>query len=265
MHALLELTAELEALDGRSKELVAKILDRVPPLRSGVRLPAEQSLFDGTEGRANLYLLRDGHLSYAKGGRLLFTYDEGDLLGLQNFFCDSEGTLSSDFTVVLDEYCAEDILHRVREDSDLSRLWNSYLVCQLTMLNEMLSGMVNDSTSDRPEVRSYEKGDTIVREGDSSAEVFTMVEGKAEILVRGEPVGTLGDDDIFGALTTLANRPRAATVVASAPCLVVVLSRDQFIDLTQKRPLTLVQMLDELINAALFLNSALPGTIRSLV
>lgn len=265
MHALLELTAELEALDGRSKELISKILDRVPPLRAGVRLPAEQSLFEGPASRANLYLLKDGNLSYGKGGRVLFTYDEGDLLGLQNFFCEAEGALSSDFTVVLDEYCAEDILRRVREDSELSRLWNSYLVCQLTMLNEMLSGMVNDSASDRPEVRSYETGEIILREGDSSSEVFTMVEGGADILVRGERVGTLADDDIFGALTTLANRPRAATVIASAPCLVVVLSRDQFIDLTQKRPLTLVQMLDELINAALFLNSALPGTIRSVV
>lgn len=264
MHAILERTVELEALDSRSKELVSKILEKVSPVRS-FRLPAEQRLFDDSPSRPYLYLLRDGQLSYQKGGRVLFTYDEGDLLGLQNLFCDSEGTLSGDFTVVLDEYCAEDIFRQVREDNDLSRLWNAYLVCQLTMLNEMLSGMVNESAASRPEVRNYDIGDTIIAEGDSSSEVFTMVEGRARVLLQGEEVGSIGDDEIFGALATLANRPRAATVIASAPCLVVALSREQFADLVQKRPLTLVQMLDELITNALALNPELVGTLRSVI
>jgi CRP/FNR family transcriptional regulator, cyclic AMP receptor protein len=258
-------TPEIDALNARSKELISRVLYSIAPTSSGMKLPADAYLFEGACNRAVLYLLRDGNLEYSRNGRTLFSYDEGDLVGLEAIFLHSDSRIRADFSVVVDEYSAEELLKAVREDAELSRMWNAYLVCQVTMLNELLSGLSAHQLAPKPNIRMFAPGDAIIEQGSDATEVFTMVEGEAQITVNGAEVGTIRDDEIFGALATLANTRRTASVTAVRPSLVVVLQRDEFVQLVQSRPLSMMKLMEEMARTLLALDAHVVGALTTLI
>jgi len=79
-------------------------------------------------------------------------------------------------------------------------------------------------------------GDRIVREGEAGDTLFVILSGLVDVTLDeapDRPVGVLGAGDTFGEVGFLTARPRIASVVARAPCELVVLSGDflrRFID-----------------------------------
>ncbi|PWN27692.1 camp-dependent protein kinase regulatory subunit [Jaminaea rosea] len=87
-------------------------------------------------------------------------------------------------------------------------------------LFEHLSASERAKMSDALELRSYEVGKEVVKQGERGTEFFVIVEGEAEVRKRTlereeEAVGRLGKGDYFGELALLNNAPRAATIVAA--------------------------------------------------
>ena len=62
------------------------------------------------------------------------------------------------------------------------------------------------------------------------------VEGHAEAHVDGQKVGDVQKDEIFGAMAVFTREKRSATVIASEPCTVMVIPKDQFLSLMQSNP-----------------------------
>jgi CRP-like cAMP-binding protein len=72
-------------------------------------------------------------------------------------------------------------------------------------------------------------GDRIVREGEAGDTLFVILSGLADVILEegsDRPVGVLGAGDTFGEVGFLTAQPRIASVVARAPCELVVLSGD---------------------------------------
>jgi CRP-like cAMP-binding protein len=76
--------------------------------------------------------------------------------------------------------------------------------------------------------RAASDGEAIVREGDAGDEFFVIADGAADVTRGGRAVATLGPGDFFGELALLDPAPRDATVTASAPSNLLVLSRATF-------------------------------------
>lgn len=66
--------------------------------------------------------------------------------------------------------------------------------------------------------------------------MFIIIEGHAEALVDGQKVGDVQKDEIFGAMAVFTREKRSATVVASEPCTVMVIPKEQFLSLMQSNP-----------------------------
>ena len=80
----------------------------------------------------------------------------------------------------------------------------------------------------------FEKGATIIKEGDEGRDMFFLVEGEAyaeKVLNPGDAPSKVKEyktGDYFGELALLRNEPRAASIIASTECACVQMDRHSF-------------------------------------
>ena len=91
-------------------------------------------------------------------------------------------------------------------------------------------------------------GEPIVRKGDPSTEMFTLLSGAAEVRGRSKAgrtqvLQTLGTGAIFGEMALLSPQPRSADVIALSDVELLMLSRDYFDRLLATTPATAGRML----------------------
>jgi CRP-like cAMP-binding protein len=72
------------------------------------------------------------------------------------------------------------------------------------------------------------EGRTLVREGQPGREFFVLVDGTVRVSRKGRKIGELGPGDWFGEIALLTHTPRSATVTATSPVRVLVLTDRAF-------------------------------------
>jgi CRP-like cAMP-binding protein len=72
---------------------------------------------------------------------------------------------------------------------------------------------------------SVPEGQELVREGDFSYQFFAIEEGSAAVERDGQHVNDLGPGDFFGEIGVLERELRTATVRATSPMRLIILSR----------------------------------------
>ena len=80
------------------------------------------------------------------------------------------------------------------------------------------------------------EGKKLVSEGDFSYEFFVIEEGSAEVLIHGERVAELGPGDFFGEMGLLEHQQRGASVVATSPVTVIVMTGSAFRQMAREMP-----------------------------
>lgn len=254
---------EFESVDTASKALVSRLVEGLTPLRREVAVRATSSWYDSPARKGNLYVLRDGALSYRRQGRTLFSFNEGDLVGVENVLYSYGGAeLASEFAVVVDEYSADGFFRHVQSSAELARAWNTYLAQQFTLFSIMLSHVAYFDEPYIPEVRCYAEGDEIIRQGAVGEEVFTLIEGHATVWVDGIQVGEIRNDEIFGVVAAISGTPRSATVRAEKDSMVVVLNKAQFKSMLLARPNTVYKLVEDMARALVSTNERLTEMVR---
>jgi CRP/FNR family transcriptional regulator, cyclic AMP receptor protein len=80
------------------------------------------------------------------------------------------------------------------------------------------------------------EGHVLTREGRPGREFFVLVEGTASVTKDGEPIAELEDGDWFGEIALLTHVPRTATVTATSPVRVLVLTDRAFRRVVETMP-----------------------------
>lgn len=75
---------------------------------------------------------------------------------------------------------------------------------------------------------TVEPGHELTREGTTGHEFFVILDGEAEVRMKGRKVATLGKGQSFGELALLDRAPRNATVTATTPMTLLVLGQREF-------------------------------------
>ena len=101
-------------------------------------------------------------------------------------------------------------------------------------------------------IRTYHRGEIIVREGESATGCFVLASGRVEVLMgidspQPTALATLGADDFFGEMAVIDDHPRSATVRAIEETECVAIRREDFLELLQHRPQIAVRMLPVLV------------------
>jgi len=79
-------------------------------------------------------------------------------------------------------------------------------------------------------------GKVLTREGQQGYEFLIVLEGEVEVRQGDRLVATRGPGEYVGEIALLDKRPRTATVVATTPVSVEVLSRREFMSLLVQAP-----------------------------
>jgi CRP/FNR family cyclic AMP-dependent transcriptional regulator len=79
-------------------------------------------------------------------------------------------------------------------------------------------------------------GKVLAREGDFGQEFFIIDSGTADVSRGGERIGQLGPGDFFGEMALLEEERRTATVTATSPMSLVVMTRSSFRTLDRTMP-----------------------------
>ncbi|HPX47213.1 MAG TPA: cyclic nucleotide-binding domain-containing protein [Treponemataceae bacterium] len=80
---------------------------------------------------------------------------------------------------------------------------------------------------------SFEPGERIIKEGEMSSSLFTLLSGEVEILKKGQQkedivINSLTNGTVFGETSLFKNQPSTATVRAKSLSLIMALSRERF-------------------------------------
>jgi CRP-like cAMP-binding protein len=82
----------------------------------------------------------------------------------------------------------------------------------------------------------YDAGDVMVREGGRTQNLFVIVEGTAKVIKNERTIARRSAGDVFGEISMIDLRPRAATVTAETSMVCLVLEHDDVRSLVMEDP-----------------------------
>jgi len=80
------------------------------------------------------------------------------------------------------------------------------------------------------------EGTVLTREGRPGREFFVLVDGTARVTKAGRKIADLGAGDWFGEIALITNSPRSATVTATSPGDVLVITDRRFHSVVETMP-----------------------------
>jgi CRP/FNR family cyclic AMP-dependent transcriptional regulator len=99
------------------------------------------------------------------------------------------------------------------------------------------------------------EGTELTREGKAGREFFAIVEGTADVLMGGKWINSVHQGDFLGEIALITGRPRTATVKATSPVRVLVITARDFRRLLENAPeiqrKVLLSMAERLADATL--------------
>lgn len=89
-------------------------------------------------------------------------------------------------------------------------------------------------------VATYERGDKVIKAGDTSNDIGILLAGSADIYVPHSKkdifIATLRKGDLFGEMVLINETKRTADIIARENCEVLIIGYDNFYSFYQKKP-----------------------------
>jgi len=251
-------TFDFNPVSERLAALSSQVGLRDPSRELFVRLKADEILpSPASFQEQSLYLVREGCLHIRLDDKVVLMLEEGEIV-----FAPQLPLLLSapDFSVAVDKIpfsalftdsgAAERVLAEVLEF--YAQLW-------LRILGEV----IQSAAQIIPSTRVFQAGETIITQGDAATEVYTLIEGEADVFVDGVKVGEVQTEEFFGILASITKAPRTATVVARTNCAVLCVATEKFQELIRARPVLIEKLVAELSRMVVNLNGKVVELSRS--
>lgn len=253
-------TEEFEAIDNRCKELCEQMLANAEPAGEVVTYELIEDLYAFESNHNLVFFVEEGAVGQEQNHAVLFYFDHGDLVGLDQTQEMPRGRFFAEGPVKLRPYRRDQLFNYLVSTPELCALWVKYLINESSRRTTIIS-MVGESI-DKASLgfAHFKAGDVIIEEGTDSDTVYSIVEGHADVTVKGVKVGEVLDDEIFGALSLLTGEKRTATVTATKNCMVLVVPQEQFETLLQTHPKICMSLMENMARQIVSLNQQLTGS-----
>jgi CRP/FNR family cyclic AMP-dependent transcriptional regulator len=228
------------------KPLAARGLHRIVP--AGTTLEFDLSL---------VWWIVKGSLNIQLAGNPIVSLAEGDVVGAWKTPEQSLSLVTSEETSCeMVGFPKTLISAELSKDIRKCELWAAF---QSEMCAELFAAYVDLNAvlaTPIPRQKRFDQGETIILEGEAGEEVFVLLKGAARVMLRGEPVGEIHEDEVFGALASLTDSARTATVIADEQCDCMIFTKDEFRDLLRTDPHLLTKLFSDFGRALHDLNDS---------
>ena len=228
---------------------------------------------EGTEARFNAgeeinfaqfdsncaYLIIDGIARVFSGRKLIYYLEQNDLI-LPACLGNPDSKLIFEFPATTQKIKLDQIYLRCLADYNFFLNWQTYLTIYSQQLHLFLHSTTHDHLDAKAETRSFQAGEAIIIQETSPHEVYTLLNGHAEVFVQDKKVGEILPGEIFGALAATNHIPRSASVIAQSPCVILVLQRENFLALAKTHPETLFKLVEDMGRVIISLNEKILAT-----
>jgi CRP/FNR family cyclic AMP-dependent transcriptional regulator len=253
METILELSDRFQKLDAEARTILADLISRLPFKPSPGNLHADSEIL--TERlQSKFMLIGEGRVSCIRSNILLFIFGQGDLLGLDSLLALDDIRLQTTFAVPVLEIPKKEFFAAVDGNLDLQKLWCRYLSLQIDMMTMIAGYLMKGEFDPGTSIKTFREGDTIIKQGNKDNDVFTLVEGRADVMFDNVKVGEIADNELFGVLSALGNIPRTASVIARRTCTVVAMPKEHFIEFFKSRPAAVLKMVEDMALTIVKLN-----------
>ena len=106
---------------------------------------------------------------------------------------------------------------------------------------------------------TFKSGEIIFREGDAGAEMFVVRSGRVDLKIGDKVLDTVGEEETFGEMALIDQRPRSASAVAATDCEIVPVDSKRFLFLVQQTPNFALLMLKIMANRLRNMDSYVSG------
>lgn len=235
MYLLGEQPAYADKLINRLQTIPRQILQGLPPRGDHIEI-AQTSDLARELADDQLFIIDDGLIHALVDGRPVFYLQEGDLIGLRKGLELPECQYSSEEPIRLTPYNRREVFQHIAKNDQRQELFTLYLLGHSALFSDALARLKQPEIRPATGFQSFAAGEELINQGDIAEHVFIIIEGHAEAWVNGEKVGDVEKDEIFGAMAVFTEERRTATVIASEPCTVMVIPKDQFLSLMRSNP-----------------------------
>jgi len=235
MYLLGEQSAHADKLTNRLQAIPRQLVVGLQPSSAPIEITQCANLSARLPDN-QLFIIDSGLIHASIDNRPLFYLQEGDLLGLRQGLQLPDCEYSSEETVRLLPFSRREVFQHIASNDERQELFTLYLLGQSTLLTEALARLKQPEIRSSTGFQSFAAGEELIHQGDLAEHVFIIIEGHAEAWVNDEKVGDVEKDEIFGAMAVFTEERRNATVIASEPCTVMVIPKDQFLSLMHSNP-----------------------------
>ncbi|GLX15127.1 cAMP-binding protein A [Pseudomonas straminea] len=258
MYLLGEQPAYADQLISRLQSIPAKLLDGLTPCGEPLQIERSENLAADLPSN-QLFIIDNGLLHALVDERPLFYLQEGDLVGLRQGIDLPSCRYTSDEPLTLIPYSRSDVFKHIYAEEARQELFIQYLVGHTALLSDALARIKQPEIRPATGFKHFAQGDALINQGDEADHVFIIIEGHAEAFVDDVKVGDVQKDEIFGAMAVFTNEKRSATVLASQPCTVMVIPKDQFLSLMESNPRIAHSLVESMARRIDLLNKEITG------
>lgn len=256
MLSTVEVPENLEQLADEARRLSQQIRAAVSSYLRPERLESNTDLMSRFGG--DVVFIDDGMLKLTQDGKLVRFFMDGDLLSFPRSRVGLHA--ASDFVTELSVCSAKDFAACMTADPGFAQSSLQTMQTYEEVLASLCAAASSKRVEPNSELKRYESGDVILREGSDDTDVMVMVMGQAVVRQAGVELGSIGSDEMFGEMSLLTGAPRSADVIATGACLVQRVPGEEFRALLASRPSLAVDLARTLARRVAATNLKLTGT-----
>ncbi len=235
----------LSTLAQHIKSLASQLIEGLSPAGKSLNLMNSSDIL-ASHDSSRFFLVKSGQVQCQQDQKLVYSADEGDLIGLLKARQYSEGPFTCEGEVVLVPYSYDELEKHYNQSPDLQKCWADYLLALSSYFSHALAHEIPKQFKPATGFLQFDEGDVIINQGEKAECVYTLLEGSAEVIHDEVKVGEIKAEETFGAIAVFTNQARNATVVATSSCSVLAVRKDEFLDLVSHQPQVCMSMIEEM-------------------